>query len=145
MIKIDLQAELAKVPEQLRGFTAAAIQLELELAAGVDVTIGEAALRARNGHPTKMVRVGWRHGPGVSNSRAGVPVECGKREQLARAIATAINKLSLEAAFGNRPDFELAEVAVRALESASSIALEHQVHIERTALRMILKAIAAAT
>lgn len=22
----------------------------------------------RNGHPTKMVRVGWRHGPGVSNS-----------------------------------------------------------------------------
>lgn len=75
MIKIDLQAELAKVPEELRAFTAAAIQLELERAAGVDVTIGEAALKA----------------------------------------------------------------------SAASIALEHQVHIERTALRMILKAIAAAT
>jgi hypothetical protein len=70
--KDSLEAELAKVPEQLRGFTAAAIQLELERAAGVDVTVGEAALKA----------------------------------------------------------------------SAASIALEHQVHIERTALRMILKAIA---
>lgn len=71
----ELELQLAKVPEQLRGFTAAAIQLELERAAGVDVTVGEAALKA----------------------------------------------------------------------SAASIALEHQVHIERTALRMILKAIAAAT
>lgn len=70
--KASLQAQLAQVPEQLRGFTAAAIQLELERAAGVDVTVGEAALKA----------------------------------------------------------------------SAASIALEHQVHIERTALRMILKAIA---
>ena len=73
--KASLQAQLAQVPEQLREFTTSAIQLELERAAGVEVTVGEAALKA----------------------------------------------------------------------SAASIALEHQVHIERTALRMILKAIAAAT
>ena len=27
----------------------------------------------RNGHPTKMVRVGWRHGPGIPNSDPSVP------------------------------------------------------------------------
>lgn len=70
--KASLEAQLALVPEQLRKFTADAIQLEFERAAGVDVTIGEQALKA----------------------------------------------------------------------SAASIALEHAVHIERTALRMILKAIA---
>lgn len=68
-----LQAQLALVPEQLRKFTADAILLELERAAGVDVTIGEQALAA----------------------------------------------------------------------SATSIALEHAVNIEKTALRMILKALVA--
>lgn len=68
-----LQAQLALVPEQLRKFTADAILLELERAAGVDVTIGEQALKA----------------------------------------------------------------------SATSIALEHAVHIEKTALRMILKSLVA--
>lgn len=68
-----LQAQLALVPEQLRKFTADAILLELERAAGVDVTIGEQALKA----------------------------------------------------------------------SATSIALEHAVNIEKTALRMILKALVA--
>lgn len=68
-----LQAQLALVPEQLRKFTADAILLELERAAGVDVTLGEQALKA----------------------------------------------------------------------SATSIALEHAVNIEKTALRMILKSLVA--
>lgn len=72
-VEAQLQAQLAQVPEQLRKFTSDAILLELERAAGVDVTIGEQALKA----------------------------------------------------------------------SAASIALEQAVHIERTALRMILAAIAA--
>jgi len=71
-IEAELREQLAKVPEELRAATFATIELEMQRAAGVDVTIGEAALRA----------------------------------------------------------------------SMSSIALEKAVHIERTALRMILKAIA---
>jgi hypothetical protein len=73
LVDVYLQAQLALVPEQLRKFTADAILLELERAAGVDVTIGEQALKA----------------------------------------------------------------------SATSIALEHAVNIEKTALRMILKALVA--
>lgn len=71
--KDSLEAQLAALPAGLRAAASAAVELELQRAAGVDVTIGEAALRA----------------------------------------------------------------------SLASIALEKAVHIERTALRMILAAIAA--
>ena len=59
----------------------------------------------RNGHPTKMVRVGWRHGPGVSNrsatlSGAGSAIDSAIAKVLAKYVGDPPHPLVRDHATG---------------------------------------------